>query len=157
MGVAAGALRPPRPMEDVQCGVRRGGWARRPDLVLIDSEAATGLARQLAAFRIPVLLLPAAARLTDVYAQLDELGRATGRLGQAEAEGRSIRSQIARIAASVPKRTVPLTYYYELTTDYYSLTSDTFVGRLLGLLGLKSVAHAARGAAAASGYPQLSA
>ncbi len=130
---------------------------RRPDLVLIDSEAATGLAKQLAAFRIPVLLLPAAARLTDVYAQLDELGRATGRLGQAEAEGRSIRSQIARIAASVPKRTVPLTYYYELTTDYYSVTSDTFVGRLLGLLGLKSVADAARGAAAASGYPQLSA
>jgi len=50
-----------------------------------DTEAATGLARQLAAFRIPVLVLPAAARLADVYAQLDELGRATGHLGQAEA------------------------------------------------------------------------
>jgi iron complex transport system substrate-binding protein len=130
---------------------------RRPDLVVIDSEAATGLARQLATFRIPVLLLPAAARPADVYAQLAELGRATGHLGQAEAEGRSIRSQIARITAGVPKHTAPLTYYYELTTDYYSVTSDTFVGRLLALLGLKSIADSARGAASAGGYPQLSA
>ena len=39
----------------------------------------------------------------------------------------------------------------------YSVTSDTFAGHLLGLLGMKSIADAAKGAAAAGGYPQLSA
>ena len=131
--------------------------ARRPDLVVIDSEAAPGLAGQLASFGLPVLLLPAAATLSDVYAQLDELGHATGHLAQAEAEGQSIRRQISQIAASVPRRRQPLTYYYELTTNYYSVTSSTFVGHLLGLLGLKSIADSASGAAASGGYPQLSA
>jgi iron complex transport system substrate-binding protein len=131
--------------------------ARRPDLVVIDGEAARGLAGRLAGFGIPVLLLPTATGLGDVYTQLGELGRATGHLMQARAECRRIRAQIARIVASVPRRSKPLTYYYELTTDYYSVTSSTFIGRLLGLLGLKSIADDARGAAAASGYPQLSA
>jgi iron complex transport system substrate-binding protein len=131
--------------------------ARRPDLVVIDSEAAATLPRQLAIFHIPVLLLPAAASLADVYAEIGELGLATGHVHQAAAEDRSIRTQIARIVASVPKRSRPLTYYYELTTDGYSVTSDTFVGRLLGLLGLKSIADSAHGSAAAGGYPQLSA
>ena len=37
------------------------------------------------------------------------------------------------------------------------MTSATFVGQLLNLLGMRSIADAATGAAAAGGYPQLSA
>ncbi len=48
------------------------------------------------------------------------------------------------------------TYYYELDQTYYSATSSTFIGQLLGLLGLHSIADAAKGAAANGGYPQLS-
>ena len=36
------------------------------------------------------------------------------------------------------------------------MTSATFVGQLLHLLGMKSIADTATGAAAAGGYPQLS-
>ncbi|MGH8862045.1 MAG: ABC transporter substrate-binding protein, partial [Jatrophihabitantaceae bacterium] len=49
------------------------------------------------------------------------------------------------------------TYYYELDQTYYSETSATFIGKVLGLLGLRSIADSAGGAAASGGYPQLSA
>jgi iron complex transport system substrate-binding protein len=69
----------------------------------------------------------------------------------------TLRSQIRKIIAAVPHRSKPLTYYYELDQTYYSVTSDTFIGRLLALLGMKSIADSAKGASAAGGYPQLSA
>jgi iron complex transport system substrate-binding protein len=127
----------------------------KPDLVVVDADTG-GLIKSLAAFKIPVLELPAAAKLSDVYAQFDELGRATGHLAQAEREDAKIRGQLARITAAAPHHTAPLTYYYELDQTYYSVTSDTFVGQLLRLLGMKSIADTATGAAAAGGYPQLS-
>ena len=130
--------------------------AYKPDLVLVSADTG-GLIKRLAAFKIPVLELPAAAKLSDVYAQLDELGRATGHLAQAEQENTKLRSQLTQIAAAAPHHAAPLTYYYELDQTYYSVTSATFVGQLLHLLGMKSIADTAKGAAAAGGYPQLSA
>ena len=44
--------------------------------------------------------------------------------------------------------------YHELTPDFYSATSKTFVGRIYALFGLKNIADAAD--STASGYPQLS-
>jgi iron complex transport system substrate-binding protein len=127
----------------------------KPDLVVVDGSTG-GLIKSLAAFKIPVLELPAAGKLSDVYTQFDELGKATGHLAQAEQENARLRSQLARIAAAAPHHTAPLTYYYELDQTYYSVTSGTFVGQLLHLLGMKSIADTATGAAAAGGYPQLS-
>ena len=82
---------------------------------------------------------------------------ATGHLKQASAEVASLKHQISAIVAQVPHHSKPVSYYYELDQTYYSVTSSTFIGKLLGLLGLKSIADAAKGAAAAGGYPQLSA
>lgn len=130
--------------------------AERPDLVVVSNNAAM-LTKRLAAFRIPVLSLPAPANLGGVYAELGELGQATGHERQAKAEVSALRSQISKIIAAAPQHARPLTYYYELDQTYYSVTSDTFIGRLLGLLGLKSIADSAKGASAAGGYPQLSA
>jgi iron complex transport system substrate-binding protein len=130
--------------------------AYKPDLVLVSADTG-GLIKRLAAFKIPVLELPAAAKLSDVYAQFDELGRATGHLAQAEQKNTKLRSQLTQIAAAAPHHAAPLTYYYELDQTYYSVTSATFVGQLLHLLGMKSIADTAKGAAAAGGYPQLSA
>jgi iron complex transport system substrate-binding protein len=128
----------------------------KPDLVIVTSDSAS-LVKQLAAFKIPVLELPAAAKLADVYAQFDELGQATGHVTQAAQEDTSLRGQLSRITAAAPRHTAPASYYYELDQTYYSVTSATFIGQLLSLLGLKSIADQAKGAAAAGGYPQLSA
>src|SRR5215469_1889179 len=130
--------------------------AERPDLVVVSNDAAM-LTRRLAAFGIPVLDLPAPANIGGVYAEFNQLGRATGHASQARAEVSKLRGQISKIVAAVPHRAKPLTYYYELDQTYYSVTSDTFIGRVLGLLGMKSIADGAKGASSSGGYPQLSA
>jgi iron complex transport system substrate-binding protein len=127
----------------------------KPDLVVLSQEA-PGLNKQLGALGIPVLYDPAANNLAQEYAQFEELGQATGHVAQAAVEVASIKSQIAEIVASVHKPAHPESYYYELDQTYYSETSSTFIGQVLGLLGLRSIADAAKGAAASGGYPQLS-
>jgi iron complex transport system substrate-binding protein len=128
----------------------------KPDLVVISNNI-DGITAKLTALGVPVLDLPAAATLPDVYAEFSELGQATGRSAQATAEDATLKSDIAKIVASEPAHTKPLTYFYELSANpYYSVTSSTFIGSLLSLLGMKSIADTAAGAAAAGGYPEVS-
>jgi iron complex transport system substrate-binding protein len=127
----------------------------KPDLVIMSDEAPS-VDQQIEALGVPVLSDPAADKLTQEYAQFNELGQATGHVAQAKAEVTKIKGQIAHIVASVHKPSHPQSYYYELDQTYYSATSSTFIGQVLGLLGLHSIADAAKGAAAAGGYPQLS-
>ena len=131
--------------------------AYKPDLVVISNDM-DNITAKLQALSIPVLDLPAAANLTQEYAEFDQLGSATGHLTQAQAEVTKIKAELSKIVADAPKHSGALTYYYEISTDpYYSVTSSTFIGNLLSLLGMKSIADSATGAAAAGGYPSLSA
>lgn len=129
--------------------------ADKPDLV-VESGDTANLTKRLAPFSIPVLDLPAPTQLAGVYTEFSQLGKATGRIAQAGSENAMIRGQIAAIAAAAPHPAKPVTYYYELDQTYYSVTSSTFIGHLLALLGMRSIADAATGAAASGGYPQLS-
>lgn len=130
--------------------------ALKPDLVII-ANADDKLAARLKAVSVPLLLLPAAEELDDVYDEMTELGEITGHVSQAMSAEADIRTELESIASSAPKRTKPLTYFYELSPDFYSATSSTFVGQLLALIGLRSIADRAKGAAKSGGYPQLSA
>jgi iron complex transport system substrate-binding protein len=130
--------------------------ADKPDLVVEYADTGS-LTKRLAAFSIPVLELPPPSQVAGVYSEISQLGQATGHTAQAGSENTMIRRQIAAIAAAAPHPAKPITYYYELDQTYYSVTSSTFIGHLLALLGMKSIADAATGAAASGGYPQLSA
>jgi iron complex transport system substrate-binding protein len=130
--------------------------AYHPDLVVASNLTAAQIA-QLHTLHIPTLLQPAARSLDQTYAEISQLGRATGNATGAARVVTHMKRQIAAIVKSTPKPAAPATYYYELDQTYYSVTSSTFVGRALHLLGLTSIADAAKGAAAAGGYPQLSA
>jgi iron complex transport system substrate-binding protein len=127
----------------------------RPDLVVLPNPD-DKLAAKLKTLSIPLLVEPAATKIDDVYAEIDALGKVTGHVQDASAESAGIRAGLQRIEASVTKTSPSETYFYELSPDYYSATSDTFVGQLLGLIGLRSIADAAKGAAKSGGYPQLS-
>jgi iron complex transport system substrate-binding protein len=129
--------------------------AQKPDLV-VESGDTGQLTKRLAAFSIPVLELPAPTTLAGEYSEFGQLGRATGHPAQAQQAVSRLRAQLHQIAAAAPHHAKPLTYYYELDQTYYSVTSSTFVGQLLALLGMKSIADQAVGAAKSGGYPQLS-
>jgi iron complex transport system substrate-binding protein len=65
-----------------------------------------------------------------------------------------MKKEIATIVAATPRPAEPLGVYHELDDTFYSATSDTFIGRIYALFGLRNVAD---GAPARAGvYPQLS-
>jgi cobalamin transport system substrate-binding protein len=125
----------------------------KPDLVVYSDDPGD-LAAGLGKLGIPALAQPAAKGLDDTYAQLDQLGRATGHLAEADRLTESMRAEIQKItAASRPER--PLTYYHELDKNLYTATSSTFIGQLYKQLGMENIADAAD--KEGTGYPQLSA
>jgi iron complex transport system substrate-binding protein len=128
--------------------------AYQPDLV-VASGLTKAQSQQLAKLQVQVLDEPAATDLAQTYQQIARLGDATGHPDEAAAETASMKQDIAAIVQAAPKQAA--SYYYELDQTYYSVTSTTFIGQVLGLIGLTSIADSAKGAAASGGYPQLSA
>jgi iron complex transport system substrate-binding protein len=125
-----------------------------PDLV-ISYQNANGLVAGLTKLGIPVLIEPSAATLNDAYAQIDQIGQATGHLAQAQRTVASMKAQIAATVRKAGSSHPDLTYYWELTANpYYSVTSSTFIGQIVALFGLKNIANAAD-KASDGGYPQL--
>ena len=126
--------------------------ALKPDLVLLSD---SGVQAQLEALGIAVWVGSAAATFDDVYAQIEQLGAATGHVGEAaELVGR-MQTGITAIVASVPKSDKKFTYFHELDNTLYTATSATFIGAVYGAFGLENIADAAD--PDATGYPQLSA
>jgi iron complex transport system substrate-binding protein len=126
--------------------------AYRPDLVVTTGDDATFVAG-LRKLSVAVLVQPAARSLADAYGQIERLGTATGHRAAAHALVARMRRRIAAlVGAARPRRR--LSVYHEISPDQYSATSQTFIGSVYRLFGLRNVADAAKGAA--SGYPQLS-
>lgn len=125
---------------------------RKPDLVVIANDI-DGIAAELTKVGVPVLLEPAAAVLEDGYDQILDLGAATGNLDQARRVVDDMKRRLEELVAAAPtsKR---LTYYHELDTSLYSVTSRTFLGQIYGMFGLVNIADQAPDAS--GGYPKLS-
>ena len=125
----------------------------RPDLV-VAAEDIGGLVAGLTALGVPILIEPAAKDLNDTYAQIRELGTATGQAAGAGSVVSRIRSEVAAVVASVSKPARKISVYHELDQTFYSATSRTFIGQVYTLLGIQDIADKATGAA--PDYPQLS-
>lgn len=126
--------------------------ADNPDLVVISydpSDVVSGLEK----LGIPVLMQAAPKDLEGAYAQIEELGDATGHTEEAETVVADMRSRIDELAAGKPGS--GLSVFHEVSPDFYSATSKTFIGSVYTLLGAKNIADAAGGKA--PDYPQLSA
>jgi len=124
----------------------------KPDLVVLSGDT-NRIVEQLAKVHVKTLIEPAAVKLSDVYTEIEQIGKATGHTPGARAVVARMKKQVAAILKSVPRPSTPFTVYHELDQTYYSATSHTFIGQLYTLLGLKNIADKAGGA---SDYPQLS-
>ncbi|MBB4910248.1 ABC transporter substrate-binding protein [Actinophytocola algeriensis] len=124
-----------------------------PDLVVI-SDDADNLVESLKAINVPVLAVPAAKTLDDVYAGMTAIGKATGHADEAADLVERTKDGLDKVIADTPKPATALTYYHELDTTLYSATSKTFIGQVYGLFGLTNIADPAD--VDAGGYPQLS-
>ena len=128
--------------------------AYEPDLVIISYDP-KGLSDALEKLGIPVVVHDAARTFPGAYQQIRQLGLVTGQREGATKVVSRMKTQIARLVAKSKGLAAGLSVYHELTPDFYSASSNSFVGKVYTLLGLRNIADA--GDQSGSGYPQLSA
>jgi iron complex transport system substrate-binding protein len=125
-----------------------------PSLVVTYQDA-NGLVAGLKKLGVPVLIEPAVTSVAGAYAQIEQIGQATGHAAGAQAVVSGMQKQIATDLQNAGTTHSDLSYYWELSANpYYSATSKTFIGAIVGMFGLKNIADAAD-KAADGGYPQL--
>lgn len=126
----------------------------RPDLVVIAFDP-KGLSGALRGLGIKVIHHDGATSFKGAYRQIRQLGLVTGRDAAATRLIRGMKAKIRRIVDAAKSKAGALSVYHELTPDFYSATSKTFVGKVYDTLGLRNIADAAD--SVGTGYPQLSA
>jgi iron complex transport system substrate-binding protein len=104
---------------------------------------------------VPVLMEKAPTKLSDVYAEITVLGKVTNKQSKANVLSKKMAADIKSILTNA-KKSSGVRIFHELDDTYYSVTSDTFIGRVYKDFGVVNVADAAAGADS-YGYPQLSA
>lgn len=126
-----------------------------PSLV-VSSQDSGGLVAGMTKLGIPVLIEPAAASIAAAYAQIEQVGQATGHAAKAATVVTGMQQQIAADVKQAGASHQDLTYYWELSANpFYSAASSTFIGQVVGLFGLKNIADKAS-KPADGGYPELS-
>ena len=131
--------------------------ALKPDLVVLSVDAMKSLVvkEALEKLKIPVLMEKAPETLSQAYKEIEVLGEVTDHTSEAK----KVTFKMAALIKSIinrTKRTVKITFFHELDNTLYSVTSDTFIGKVYKDFGLVNIADKAAGADS-YGYPQLSA
>jgi iron complex transport system substrate-binding protein len=124
-----------------------------PDLVVISNDG--GLAASLEKLGITVLLEPAPDNVAQAYDEIRQIGKATGHAAAATKVVRGMQRKLTALIRSVPKGARHLKVFHELSPDYYTATSSTFIGRIYRLFDFRNIGDAAD--TSNTGYPQLSA
>jgi iron complex transport system substrate-binding protein len=113
-----------------------------PSLVISHNDPA--LVSALRKLGIPLLIEPEVSDLRDAYAQIEQIGLATGHAYQAGETVDNMRQEINAIVARAGTKYRGLTYYWEASSSpYRSATSATLIGHIMGMFGLRNVADGA--------------
>jgi iron complex transport system substrate-binding protein len=126
-----------------------------PDLVVIFFDPGDLIAG-LETVGVPVLSYGAALAIDDVYRQIDALGMATGNVAGAAASNTAIAAGLEVAVTASGDDGEGVTYYHEISSDFYTATSSTFFGEIYALFGMANIADSADADGSAFGYPQIS-
>jgi iron complex transport system substrate-binding protein len=131
--------------------------ALKPDLVVLSVDAMKSLVvkEALEKLKISVLMEKAPENLAQAYKGIEVLGAVTDRTSAAK----NVTFKMAALIKSILNRAKvsgKVTFFHELDNTLYSVTSDTFIGKVYKDFGLINIADKAAGADS-YGYPQLSA
>lgn len=128
--------------------------AHEPDLVVIQNDA-NDLVAQLDALDIAVVQQAPATSFEDVYAQIEALGVLTGQDDGATVLVEQMTGDIDTAVTDVSTDTTGMTYFHEISTDYYTTSSSGFIGQVYGLFDLVNIADEAADEAGTD-FPQMS-
>ncbi|RZP36952.1 MAG: ABC transporter substrate-binding protein [Acidimicrobiales bacterium] len=123
-----------------------------PDLVILSDN---GIRQELELLGIDVYVASAAIELEDVWVQMLEIGEMTGQTDGASSAVNDMKERITAILSGIQRPETPITYYHELDDTLYSVTSETFIGKVYSLAGLTNIADPADEDGTSWGYPQL--
>ncbi|MPY95326.1 MAG: ABC transporter substrate-binding protein [Acidimicrobiia bacterium] len=124
--------------------------AYEPDLVVIANDA-NDLVAGLTALDVPVLVSTAPGDIESGYAEMAELGVATGRADETAEVIASMRAEVDAALAAAPD--VSVRVYHELDETYFSASSFGFIGAVYAAMGAENIADDAD--ADRTGFPQL--
>ena len=127
----------------------------KPDLVILNSGAtkAESVRSALKKLKIKVYFESAPNDINGAYKEITELGSLTGKGLQAQGLIRKMKSSIKKSVESARKKST-VSIYHELDDTLYSVTSETFIGRVYKDFNLLNIADSAA-KADSYGYPQL--
>jgi iron complex transport system substrate-binding protein len=124
-----------------------------PDLVFLSFDPGDVVAG-LEAIGIDVIVHPTASTLEDAFEQWAQTGAVTGHAQDAEELVSMTQYRMEASIGRVPAGAEGVSYYYELDNTYYTTTSGSFIGNVIGLTGISNVADAAPDPDG-FGFPQL--
>lgn len=129
--------------------------AYEPDVVFISYDPGD-LVASLETAGVPVVSFGAAVTIDDTLRQVGMIGRVTGHGIQSLVVSEWIETQIARIVDEAPEVAPGTSYFHEIDSALYTVTSATYFGQIYSMFGLENIADPADEDGSAFGYPQLS-
>lgn len=125
--------------------------ALNPDLVIMATRQQEQ-AKQFRDLKMTVLYLEEATTIEGVYENITMFGQLTGQDAQAQRIVANMRQRVDAVTSKLTAVSKGPRVFYEVTTDLYTASPDTFIGSMLKLLKAENIA-----AGATSKFPQLTA
>ena len=121
-----------------------------PDLVIIAGDA-NDLVAGLTELEIPVFMNAAPVDIESGYEDMAEIGLITGHVDETADAIATMRSEMAAALDAAPE--APMRIYHELDDNFFSASSNGFIGSVYAELGAENIADEADGDG--TGFPQL--